>query len=127
MFAYEVDAARSARDIRCIQIAGFEGFDYELRRASHSITPPKTSIEMPQYRFTFANSSGARYAVARPVIPTSSPTRVKKIPIGIRRSDISPEDQIQRNKRHDHDDRERRGAFVPRQMGVVRDVGQPVD
>jgi hypothetical protein len=59
MLADQIDAARGARDIRRALVSVLEGFDYELRLASHSITPPNTSIEMPQYRFTFADSSGA--------------------------------------------------------------------
>ena len=36
------------------------------RRASHSITPPNTSIETPVYRFVFTVVRGARVASDRP-------------------------------------------------------------
>src|SRR5579883_1081309 len=72
--------------------------DYDRRHASHSIAAPKTSIAIPEYRLILAVSSGARFSVATPVAVTISPASVKKPPTEMRRSPISPEDQIQRDQ-----------------------------
>ena len=48
VLADQVHAAGSAGEIRRAVVARLERLDYELRRASHNITPPNTSIENPQ-------------------------------------------------------------------------------
>src|SRR5437879_5687126 len=61
-----------------------------------------------------------------PTISRITPIRPKNVPIGIRRSFMLPEDQVQNCQRYRHNDGERTRALVPRHAVLMGHIGDAV-
>ena len=105
----------------------------DLRRASNSSRPPKSSIASPDHRFTLKSDSGARVSGSTsPMVTSAAPVTTKKIPEGSLRSNISvypgslSKRQIQDNQSHRNRNGERYRALVPVLRAVFGQAGRAV-